>query len=165
VIAGLGAAGFGLFMALAGWQAGPLPRDRLSVAEHVGPISVEMPIISDGIGRNRGGYRTQLLPLVASGRMLQTYAPPRNLWVDDLDTIRSGQTLRFLVDPDAGLVYEATSAGRTLLAYEASAAKLRDSARNRILIGLGFLAFAAWQFGKLLLRRRQDRSRGGTSER
>ncbi len=145
-------------MVLSGWQASPLPRDRLSVAEHVGPISVEMPIVSSGIGRNRGGYRTQLLPLVASGRMLQTYAPPRNLWVDGLGDIRWGQPLRFLVDPDAGLVYEATSAGKILLSYDRSFAKLSESARNRSLIGLGFLAFAAWQLGTLLHRRRQDRS-------
>ncbi|MGX1743095.1 hypothetical protein ACWIEX_16230 [Bosea sp. NPDC055353] len=137
----------------------------MSVAEHVGPISVEMPIISDGIGRNRGGYRTQLLPLVASGRMLQTYAPPRNLWVDGLGNIRWGQPLRFLVDPDAGLVYEATSAGKILLlSYDRSFANLSESARNRSLIGLGFLAFAAWQLGTLLYRRRQDRSARGMRE-
>lgn len=144
-------------MVVAGWLARPLPREKLTIAEHVGPISVEMPIVSDGIGRNRGGYRTQRLPLVASGRMLQTYSPPRALWVNDLDNIRWGQPLRFLVDPDAGLVYEATSAGRSLLSYDESAANLQESARNRILIGLGVLAFAAWQFGTLLHRRRQER--------
>ena len=144
-------------MVLAGWLARPLPREKLAIAEHVGPISVEMPIISEGIGRNRGGYRTQRLPLVASGRMLQTYSPPRTLWVDGLDNIRWGQPLRFLVDPDAGLIYEATSAGRSLLSYDESAANLQDSARNRILMGLGVLAFAAWQFGTLLHRRLQDR--------
>lgn len=144
-------------MVLAGWLARPLPREKLAIAEHVGPISVEMPIISEGIGRNRGGYRTQRLPLVASGRSLQTYSPPRTLWVDGLDNIRWGQPLRFLVDPDAGLIYEATSAGRSLLSYDESAANLQDSARNRILMGLGVLALAAWQFGTLLHRRRQDR--------
>lgn len=148
----------GLYLLASGWSGLPLSRETLAIADHVGPLDVDMPLVSEGLGRNRGNYRTQLIPLAAAGQPVKTYSPARTLWVSDTGTVRFGQTLRFLVDPQAGLIYEATSQGRTLLHYDETAANLRSSARMRMLFGAALLVFAAYQAATILLRRRRNAS-------
>jgi hypothetical protein len=145
----------GLYCVASGWANRPLPRENLAVADHVGPIDAEMPLVREGFGNRSGTYRTQRIPLAAVGQPMMTYSPPRTLWVPDIGTARYGQALRFLVDPQARLIYEATTQGRTLLSYDDSADNLGHSARNRMLAGGGLVAFAAYQAIALARRRRR----------
>ena len=132
-----------------------MAREQLAVADHVGPISIDTPLVQESNGRHRSNYRTQHIPLAAAGERVRIYAPAPTLWVRDTDNIRYGQQIRFLVDPDRAIVYEATSQGRTLLAYDETAENLSGSARSRLLAGLGLIALAAWQLGAMILRRRR----------
>ncbi len=156
VAIGLGLAAFGLYLAAMGMTGFPLAREKFAIAEHVGPITIDTPLVHEWSGRSSGSYRTQRIPLAVAGQPAGIYAPARTLWVRDTDNIRYGQKLRFLVDPGRMLVYEATTEGRPLLSYDETAANLTGSARMRLLIGLGLLALAAWQGVSIILRRRSD---------
>jgi hypothetical protein len=162
---GVGATAVGLYVAATAWARFPLPREQLSVAGHVGPISIDTPLVQEGTGRNQGSYRTQRIALVATGHPLKIYSPARTLWVENTDRIRWGQPLHFLVDPDRGLIYEATTEGRTMLSYDDTVGNLSASARNRLLVGLALLAFAIWQFGTVFQRHRPGRSPNPAAER
>lgn len=140
---------FGLFVLVTGWRAMPLPREGLAVVDHIGPIDVDTPPVAQGQGSNR----TQHIPLVAAGRVEQVYSPAPTLRVDGTDQLRSGQPVRFLVDPKAGLIYEATTQGKTLLAYEDTASNLGASARNRILLGFGALVLGGFRLARAHWRR------------
>ncbi|UZF94649.1 hypothetical protein [Bosea sp. NBC_00550] len=77
---GVVATAVGLYIAATAWARFPLPREQLSVAGHVGPISIDTPLVQEGTGRNQGSYRTQRIALVATGHPLKTYSPARTLW-------------------------------------------------------------------------------------
>jgi hypothetical protein len=133
----------GLFLLLKGITTHPPERAALTAADHVGPISYTTPLVSYGSGRSRGTYRTQMIPLAVPGFGGMQVSPPPTLWVDDLDRLRYGQRVQFLVDPHTRTVFEATTDGRTLLAYEASAANRRGRGGGLILAGLVCLGVAA----------------------
>jgi hypothetical protein len=132
----------GLFLLLKGFTTQPPERSALTAAEHVGPISYSTPLVSYGSGRSRGTYRTQLIPLAVPGFGGMQVSPPPTLWVDDLDRLRHGQRVQFLIDPHARMVFEATTEGRTLLSYEASAASRKGRGNGLILAGLFCLGVA-----------------------
>ena len=164
LLAGAAAMALGLAMIAASWWKGPLPRERLSLIEHVGPMVVATPLVrygGPGHRQSSGTYRTQDIPLLAAGRLSGTYRPVKTLWVDDLDRISRGQKLSFLVDPGRRLVYEATTNGRVLLAYEETAAKLNETVRQNMLFGLGFVAIGGFWLAPIVWRhwRRERESR------
>jgi len=132
----------GLFLLLDGLTTRPPDRAALTAADHVGPISYTTPLVSYNRGRRRGNYRTQVIPLAVPGFGTIRVSPPPTLWVDDLDHLRRGQRVRFLVDPHARMVFEATTEGRTLLSYEASAESRRGRGNGAILAGLVCLGVA-----------------------
>ncbi len=84
--------------------------------------------------------------------MTQVYRPAPTLWVADISDLPPGTKVRYLVDPQAQLIYEAVSDGKTLLAYEATLENLSASARGRIFVGAALtvvglcgLGFATWR--------------------
>lgn len=148
----------GVIVVAVSWWKGPLSRERLSLIEQVGPMNVATPLVQyggPGPRQSSGTYRTQDIPLFAAGRISGIYRPARTLWVGDLDRIPRGQRLSFLVDPDRRLVYEATTSGRVLLAYEETAAKLNDTVRRNMLFGLAFVAIGGFWVGRIARRRRE----------
>ncbi|MDU0343494.1 hypothetical protein [Bosea rubneri] len=153
----------GLAILAASWWKGPQSRERLSLIEHFGRMVVTTPLVRyGGIGHRQssGTYRTQDIPLLAAGRISGTYRPVQTLWVDDLDRISRGQKLNFLVDPGRRLVYQATTNGRVLLAYEETAAKLRETVRQNMLFGVAFVAIGVFWFAPIV-RRHWQHTRAG----
>ena len=146
---------FGLWLLVGGWRTLPLARGDLLVADHVGPLNYSAPLISYRSGRSGSGtYRTQDLSLVATGDgpriyLRRYYRPVRGLWVDGIDRLDHDQQVRFLVDPNLRLVYEATSRGKTFLAYDDTAEALRSAANRQFLFGFALFAGAVWQFWPL----------------
>ncbi len=132
----------GLYLLAQGFAARPPERSALTAADHIGPVSYSMPLVSYSRGRSRGTYRTQLISLTLPGFGWMQVSPPPTLWVDDLDRLRADQRVRFLIDRHFRIVYEATTEGRTLLAYEASAANRRGRGLGLILAGLFCLGVA-----------------------
>jgi len=154
----------GIIVVAASWWKGPLSRERLSLIEQFGPMTVATPLVrygGPGHRQSSGTYRTQDIPLLAAGRISGTYRPAKTLWVDDLDRIPRSQKLSFLVDPGRRLVYEATTNGRVLLAYEETAAKLNETVRQNMLFGLGFVAIGGFWLAPIVWRhwRRERESR------
>lgn len=153
----------GLWLVIAGWRTLPLARGDLLVADRVGPISYNSPLIRVSTGRRGSAtYRTQDLWLAAiseDGRYnhQRMYRPARGLWVDGIDRLDRDQQVRFLVDPTHQLVYEATSRGKTFLAYDATAEALTSGARRSFLFGFGLLGSVAWHLWPLALRRWRER--------
>lgn len=158
----------GFWLLIAGWRTLPLARGDLLVADHVGPINYSTPLMRVSSGRSGSAtYRTQDLWLVAIGDNQQInhqrlYRPARGLWVDGIDRLDSGQQVRFLVDPDRQLVYEATSRGKAFLSYDDTAAALTSGAHRALLFGFALLAGAAWHLWPLA--RRYWRERQGAGE-
>lgn len=155
LLIGAAALVLGIVLISAVWWKGPLSRGELSLIEHVGPMSVETPLVrygGPGPRQSSGTYRTQEIRLYAAGQISGTYRPVRTLWVDDLDRVERGQKVRFLVDPHRRLVYEATTGDRVLLAYEETAAKLGAMTRPMVLFGLLFLAIGGYLAGPILWR-------------
>lgn len=157
----------GLWLLLAGWRTLPLARGDLLVADHVGPMSYSTPLMRVSTGR-RGTttYRTQDLWLVVINdnpriNYQQLYRPVRGLWVDGIDRLDHGQQVRFLVDPGHKLVYEATSRGRTFLAYDDTAEALRNGARRSMLFGFALLGSVAWHLWPLARRHWRERQGAG----
>ncbi|PZR89453.1 MAG: hypothetical protein DI537_21015 [Stutzerimonas stutzeri] len=156
----------GLWLLVAGWRTLPLARGDLLVADHVGPVSYSTPLIRVSSGRGSSTYRTQDLYLVAIGNNQQVYyqrlyRPARGLWVDDIDRLDRDQQVRFLVDPDRQLVYEATSRGKTFLAYDETAETLTGGARRSMLFGFALLAGAVWHLWPLASRYWRERQDAG----
>jgi len=148
----------GVWLLVGGLRTLPLARGDLLVADHVGPISYSMPLMRVSSGR-RGSttYRTQDIPLVALGDnqriyLRKMYRPVRGLWVDGIDRLDHGQQVRFLVDPNRQLVYEATSQGKTFLAYDETAETLKSAANRQFLFAFGLLASIAWHMWPLASR-------------
>lgn len=139
----IGIAVLGLILLFSGMASRPPDRSALTTADHVGPISHTMPLVTVSGGRRNYNYRTQKIPLTVPGHGLIVVSPPPTLWNDDLDSLRSGQPVRFLVDPRTALVFEATSGDRTLLAYADSLANRRRRSTGLIVGGLFCLAVAA----------------------
>ena len=159
----------GLWLLVAGWRTLPMARGDLLVADHVGPISYDTPLMRVSSGRRGSAtYRTQDLWLVVRGdnpriNYQQLYRPARGLWVDGIDRLDAGQQVRFLVDPGHKLVYEATSRGKTFLAYDDTAETLTSGARRSFLFGFALLAGAVWHLWPLARRHRQQLQGTGTS--
>lgn len=159
----------GLWLLIAGWRTLPLARGDLFVADHVGPMSYSTPLIRVSSGRRgTATYRTQDLWLVVISdkpriNYQQLYRPVRGLWVDGIDRLDHGQQVRFLVDPSHRLVYEATSRGKTFLAYDDTAETLTSGAHRSFLFGFGLLAGAIWHLWPLARRHWQERQGAGTS--
>lgn len=157
----------GLWLLIAGWRTLPLARGDLLVADHLGPISYDTPLMRVSSGRSGSAtYRTQDLRLVAIGTNQQIYhqrlyRPARGLWVDGIDRLDPGQQVRFLVDPGHKLVYEATSRGKTFLAYDDTAEALTSGARRSFLFGLALLAGAVWHLWPLGSRWWRERQGAG----
>ena len=161
----LGAAisfGLGLWLLIAGLLTLPLARGDLTVSDHVGPISYSSPLIRVSSGRSGSStYRTQELWLAAGDNRQalnrRMYRPVRGLWVDGIDRLDNDQQVRFLIDPKDQLVYEATSRGKTFLAYDETAEALTRSAWRSILFGLALFATIAWHLWPLALRYWRER--------
>ncbi|MBR3190595.1 hypothetical protein [Bosea sp. (in: a-proteobacteria)] len=158
----------GLWLLIAGWRTLPLARGDLLVADHVGPISYSTPLMRVSSGRGSSTYRTQDLWLVAIGNNQQVYfqrlyRPARGLWVDGIDRLDPGQQVRFLVDPNHQLVYEATSRGKTFLTYDDTAETLTSGARRSFLFGFALLGSVAWHLWPLALRWWRERRGAGAS--
>lgn len=153
----LGAAisfGLGLWLLIAGLLTLPLARGDLSVSDHVGPISYSTPLMRVSSGRSGSStYRTQELWLAAGDNRQalnrRMYRPARGLWVDGIDRLDNDQQVRFLIDPKDQLVYEATSRGKTFLAYDDTAEALTSGARRSFLFGFALLAGAVWHLWPL----------------
>lgn len=141
----------GSVVMLIGYAALPLARDALTIVDATGPIVGTSELITESRGRGYRSYRKQTIWLRAGRYGSLGASPPKYLWVDDLDRIGSGQIVRFLVDPDRSIIYEATSEGRTLLAYAAAADKLKGHGLSYLLLG----AIAAGSSGFGLWRRRR----------
>lgn len=159
----------GLWLLVAGWRTLPLARSDLFVADHVGPMSYSTPLMRVSSGRRgTATYRTQDLWLAAirdDGRYnyRRLYRPARGLWVDGIDRLDKDQQVRFLVDPGHQLVYEATSRGKTFLAYDDTAEALRSAANRQFLFGFGLLAGAIWQLWPLASRRWREQRNAGAA--
>jgi hypothetical protein len=159
----------GLWLLVGGWRTMPLARGDLLVADHVGPMSYSAPLISYRSGRSGSGtYRTQDLWLVATGdrghiHYKRRYRPVRGLWVDGIDRLDHGQQVRFLVDPNLQLVYEATSRGKTFLSYDETAETLTGAANRQFLFGFALFAGAVWQFWPLASRYWRERQGAGSA--
>ncbi|MFC5418842.1 hypothetical protein ACFPOB_04605 [Bosea eneae] len=157
----------GLWLLVAGWRTLRLARGDLLVADHVGPMSYSTPLIRVSSGRRgTATYRTQDLWLAAirddgQYNYRQLYRPARGLWVDDIDRLDRDQQVRFLVDPDRQLVYEATSRGKTFLAYDDTAETLTSGARRSMLFGFALLAGAVWHLWPLASRYWRERQDAG----
>ncbi|MGE7473053.1 hypothetical protein ACQKLX_26740 [Bosea sp. NPDC003192] len=157
----------GLWLLIAGWRTLPLARGDLLVADHVGPMSYSTPLIRVSSGRRgTATYRTQDLWLVVISdnpriNYQQLYRPARGLWVDGIDRLDRGQQVRFLVDPSDRLVYEATSRGKTFLAYDDTAEKLTSGAHRSFLFGFALLAGAVWHLWPLASRYWRERQGAG----
>ncbi|MCP4565821.1 MAG: hypothetical protein GY873_12635 [Bosea sp.] len=157
----------GLWLLIAGWRTLPLARGDLLVADHVGPISYSTPLMRVSSGRSGSAtYRTQDLWLVAIGGNQQVYyqrlyRPARGLWVDGIDRLDAGQQVRFLVDPGHKLVYEATSRGKSFLAYDDTAEALTSGARRSFLFGFALLGSVAWHLWPLASRWWRERQGAG----
>jgi hypothetical protein len=155
LLIGIAMLALGTIAVAVSWWKGPLSRERLSLIEHVGPMNVATPLVrygGPGPRQSSGTYRTQDIPLLAAGRIAGTYRPVKTLWVDNLDRISRGQKLSFLVDPGRRLVYETTTNGTVLLAYEETAAKLNDTVRQNMLFGLAFVAIGAFWLAPIVWR-------------
>lgn len=140
----IGVALLGLFLLIAGFAQRPPERGALTVADHVGPISYTTPLVR--VSRGRRGtstYRTQKIVLAVPGFSPIEVSPPPTLWVDGIDRLRHGQQVRFLIDPQARLVFEATSEGRTLLSFAESEGNRRGRSNGLIVAGLFCLGVAA----------------------
>ncbi len=83
-----------------------------------------------------------MIPLTVPGYGLILVSPPLTLWIADLDSLRSGQPVRFLIDPRAAMVFEVTSGDRTLLAYADSLANRQRQSTSLIVAGLFCLGVA-----------------------
>jgi hypothetical protein len=159
----------GLWLLVGGWRTLPLARGDLLVADHVGPMSYSAPLISYRSGRSGSGtYRTQDLWPVATGdrghiHYKRRYRPVRGLWVDGIDRLDHGQQVRFLVDPNLQLVYEATSRGKTFLSYDETAETLTGAANRQFLFGFALFAGAVWQFWPLASRYWRERQGAGSA--
>lgn len=159
----------GLWLLVGGWRTLPLARGDLLVADHVGPMSYSAPLISYRSGRSGSGtYRTQDLWLVATGdrghiHYKRRYRPVRGLWVDGIDRLDHGQQVRFLVDPNLQLVYEATSRGKTFLSYDETAETLTGAANRQFLFGFALLAGVLWQLWPLASRYWHERQGAGSA--
>ncbi len=140
----VGLAMLGLILLLTGLANRPPERSGLTAAEHVGPISYTTPLATVSNGRRGNAtYRTQKIPLAVPDFGLIEVSPPPTLWVDGLDNLRYGQRVRFLIDRHARIVFEATSDGRTLLAYADSLANRRRRSNGMIVAGLFCMGVAA----------------------
>ncbi|MGQ3355940.1 MAG: hypothetical protein ACT6XY_17375 [Phreatobacter sp.] len=150
VLWAIGVGVLGLILFFSGMATRPPDRSALTTADHVGPISYTTPLVTYSSGRRNYSYRTQKIPLVVPGYGPRVVSPPPTLWIDGLDDLRSGQPVRFLVDPRTLLVFEATSRDRTLLAYADSLANRRRRSAGLIIGGLFCLCVAALHgFGML----------------
>ncbi len=140
----VGVALLGLFLLIAGFAQRPPDRNALVAADHVGPISHTTPLVR--VSRGRRGtstYRTQKILLAVPGFGPIEVSPPPTLWVDGIDNLRYGQQVRFLIDPNMRLVFEATSEGRTFLAFAESKANRRRRSNGLLVAGLFCLGMAA----------------------
>jgi hypothetical protein len=157
----------GLWLLIAGWRTLPLARGDLLVADHVGRMSYSTPLMRVSTGRRgTATYRTQDLRLVVISdnpriNYQQLYRPARGLWVDGIDRLDHGQQVRFLVDPGRRLVYEATSRGRTFLAYDDTAEALTSGAHRSLLFGFILLAGVVWHLWPLASRHWRERQGAG----
>ncbi|WP_342360621.1 hypothetical protein [Terrarubrum flagellatum] len=133
----------GLGVIAYGWLSLPIAREQLSIAEDSAPISYSTPIIDSSYGDVISNYRTQDIRLSALNSF-RHYRPAPNLWVNDLESVKSGASVRFLVDPASHIIYEAAAEGRTLLAYDDTRAKLNGPARGRMLAGIVLMAIGAF---------------------
>ena len=148
----------GLVLAAIAFARLPPARDKLVVAEAAAPIHVTDELVRVSSGRHgTGTYRRQNIAVAGGGRGSLVVSPPRELWVPDLDRLPRGSVVRFLIDPEDRVIYEARLGERILLDYETSAGQRR----GRALGGLGFgaLMLALGGFG---LWRRRDLLAGGT---
>ncbi|MBY0361795.1 MAG: hypothetical protein K2X45_07795 [Phreatobacter sp.] len=132
----VGVALLGLILLLTGLAGRPPERNALARVDHVGPLSHTMPLVTYTRGKRKGTYRTQKIPLTVPGHGFFEVTPPPTLWIDDIDNLRSGQRVQFLIDPGTRMVFEATSGDRTLLAYADSLANRRRRSTGLIVAGL-----------------------------
>ena len=147
---GLGLAG--LVVVAVAFARLPPSRGNLVVAEAAAPVHVTDELVRVSSGRRGSAtYRQQNIAVSGGGRGYLLVSPPRELWVPEIDRLPRGTVVRFLIDVDNRLIYEARLGERILLAYETSAGQLRGGA----LTGLGFgaLMLAVGGFG--LWRRRE----------
>jgi hypothetical protein len=153
---GWGVFGSGLLvlggLVVAGMSVVRLPpsREALAVAEAVAPIHVTDELVRESGGRHSSGgtWRRQNIPVAGGGRSYLVVSPPRTLWVPDIDRLAPGTVVRFLIDPDRRLVYEAKLGERVLLAYETSAGQQRRGALYALALAAGLLAmggFGLWR--------------------
>lgn len=134
VLVGLGLIGFG-------WSSLPPARALLSVVEQRGQPRVSTELITEQSRHGNTSYRTQRISLNVPGFGARIVSPARTLWVDDIDRVRPDQVISFLVDPVTDILFEATTEGRTLLAYDTTAGA--RSGRGWTLIAIGFVMLAA----------------------
>lgn len=149
--------GLGVWLLVGGLRTMPLARGDLLVADHVGPMSYSSPLMRVTSGRGSSTYRTQELWLVALGDdqkiyRRNMYRPVRGLWVDGIDRFDHGQQVRFLVDPRLMLVYEATSQGKTFLAYDDTAEALTSASNRQFLFAFALFAGVVWHVWPLARR-------------
>ncbi len=123
----------------------PPARASLAAAEAVAPIHVTDELVHETRRRGASTWRRQNVAVAGAGRGHLVVSPPRTLWVPDIDRLDRGTKVRFLIDPDARLIYEARLGERVLLSYETSAGSRRGAALG----GLGFagLMLAVGGFG------------------
>ncbi|QCK85728.1 hypothetical protein E8L99_08105 [Phreatobacter aquaticus] len=132
-----------------GWSTLPPGKTVLTVVEQIGPPSVTTELIREYSRRGDTTYRTQRIALQVPGKGVHIVSPARTLWVGDLDTVRRDQAVRYLVDLDQQIVFEATTDGRTLLAYEQTAGNRTGYGRALMIIGLIMLVIGAFQLAPL----------------
>jgi hypothetical protein len=127
----------------------PPSREALAVAEAVAPIHVTDELVRESSGRHSSGtWRRQNISVAGGGRSYLVVSPPRTLWVPDIDRLDRGTRVRFLIDPDRRLVYEAKLGERVLLAYETSAGQQRRAALYALALAAGLVAmggFGLWR--------------------
>ncbi|MGA0597174.1 hypothetical protein [Enterovirga sp. CN4-39] len=131
----------GLVIAVMAFRALPVAREALAVAEAVAPVYAADEWVREGGGKwGTTTRRRQDIAVAGSGRGYLIVSPPRSLRVPDIDRLPQGIPLRFLIDPERRLIYEARLGERVLLAYAKSAEALRNPA---LAVLAGSLAVAA----------------------
>ena len=131
----------GLVIAAMAFRALPVAREALAVAEAVAPVYAADEWVQEGSGKwGTTPRRRQDIAVAGSGRGYLIVSPPRSLRVPDIDRLPQGIPLRFLIDPERRLIYEARLGERVLLAYAKSAEALRNPA---LAVLAGSLAVAA----------------------
>ncbi|CAN7191777.1 hypothetical protein LJR030_000435 [Rhizobium sp. LjRoot30] len=133
----------GIFMPVGGCNMLPPARADLLAVEQVGPPSVSLELVEETRRRGSVSYRVQHIGL-RSGRNAWLVTPPRGNWVEGLDYVGPKETVHFLIDPHAGIVYEAILNGRVLLSFDAAHAARRGRGLATIYVGLALLAGGAF---------------------